>query len=125
MENITAFGKLLADPTRARIIRLLAAKPLCVCELMEILDVNQPCVSQHLTILKYHRLLKSRRDGKWIVYEIDRGALDKLLKEISRFFNAPLARISDLDKEYKRLANLKGRGLLCRKLNHRFHRLRR
>lgn len=116
MENITSFGKLLSDPTRVKIIRLLATKPLCVCELMEILAVNQSCISQHLTILKYHRLLKSRRDGKWIVYEIDRQALNELLMETERFLTASLAKIITLAKEHKKLLTLKNRGLLCQKL---------
>ena len=116
MENITAFGKLLSDPTRVKIIRLLATKPLCVCELMEILRVNQSCISQHLAILKYQRLLKSRRDGKWIVYEIDRSALNRLLREMGGFFGLPLSRIGALNKENKLLSNLKDRGLLCQKL---------
>ena len=116
MENITAFGKLLSDPTRVRIIRLLATKPLCVCELMEILRVNQSCVSQHLAILKYQRLLKSRRDGKWIVYEIDRRALNGLLSDTKRFLTASLAKIITLGREHKKLVTLKNRGLLCHKL---------
>lgn len=116
MENITSFGKLLSDPTRVRIIRLLATKPLCVCELMEILRVNQSCVSQHLAILKYQHLLKSRRDGKWIVYEIDRRVLAGLLKATEQFLTGSLARIRTLGKEYKTLSTLKCRGLLCHKL---------
>ena len=116
MENITSFGKLISDPTRVKIIRLLATKPLCVCELMEILRVNQSCVSQHLSILKYHRLLKSRRDGKWIVYEIDRKVLKGLLRETERFLTASLAKVITLSKEHKKLLTLKNRGLLCQKL---------
>ena len=119
MENITSFGKLLSDPTRVKIIRLLATKPLCVCELMEILRVNQSRVSQHLAILKYQRLLKSRRDGKWIVYEIDRTVLKGLLRATERFLTGSLARIRALDKEHKKLLTLKNRGLLCRKLKGR------
>jgi len=116
MENIVAFGKLLSDPTRLKIIKLLLTQPLCVCELMEVLKLNQPCISQHLAILKYHRLLKSRREGKWIVYEIDSKVLDSLIKEIDKFCTAPLAKIETLKQEHKLLKTLSDRGLLCRKL---------
>jgi ArsR family transcriptional regulator len=75
MKDLVSFGKLISDPTRLKIIKLLSIQSMCVCELMEVLQLNQPCISQHLTILKYHNLLNSHRDGKWIVYEINRKAL--------------------------------------------------
>jgi ArsR family transcriptional regulator len=115
MNNITAFGKLISDQTRLKIIKLLSIWPLCVCEMMDIFRINQPCISQHLAILKYHSLLKSRRDGKWIVYEIDKRVLRKYLRGLGRFMSGSLAGVAELKKENKRLKNLKNRLLLCRK----------
>ena len=119
MENLMSFGKLFSDPTRLRIIKLLLTQPMCVCELMEVLRINQSCVSQHLTILKYHHLLKAHRDGKWIVYEIDPKVLEQCLKEIEYFVKRPMSKIDELKKEYRALTNLKNRGLLCQKLKNK------
>jgi len=112
MEKIVAFGKLVSDPTRLKIIKLLIVQPLCVCELMEVLKINQSCISQHLTILKQHQLLKSQREGKWVVYEIDSNALNRFLKEINKFCHAPLATIATLKQSCSTLNKLRNKGLL-------------
>ena len=115
ISGIISLGRLLADPNRLKIIKLLLTQPMCVCELMEVLALNQSCVSQHLAILKYHQFLKARREGKWIVYEIRRKTLDDSLKTIQRFFKSSLSRTHGFQKEQRRLMNLEQRGLLCRR----------
>lgn len=115
MDKITALGRLMSDQTRLKIIKLLAARPLCVCEMMDILGLNQPCVSQHLAILKYHNLLSAQRDGKWIVYRINKKVLGQYLAVLGRFLTGPLAGVPELRKEHKRLKSLKSRVVLCRK----------
>lgn len=116
MEQVISLGRLINDPTRLRVIKLLLAQPMCVCELMEVLKINQPCVSQHLSILKYHNLLKSKREGKWIIYEVERKVLKAYLKDLEVFIKIPLTRMHVFKKEVKRLTNLKNRGLLYKKL---------
>jgi ArsR family transcriptional regulator len=60
-----------ADPTRLRILSLLAEqKELCVCDLCEVLDEIQPKVSRHLAALRRVRLVHGRRDGKWMFYSL-------------------------------------------------------
>lgn len=60
----------LADPTRLRIVRLLAdgEKELCVCELVDALEVPQHNVSRHLAVLRRSGLLTERKDGRWVYY---------------------------------------------------------
>jgi DNA-binding transcriptional ArsR family regulator len=82
---------------------------------MEVLRINQPCVSQHLAILKYHHLLKARRDGKWIVYEINKKIFGAHLKGVRQFLKSSLTEIDILKNEYHRLRNLKSRVVLCKK----------
>jgi ArsR family transcriptional regulator len=60
--------KTLADPTRLRLLNLLACGETCVCELTDTLRVVQPKVSRHLARLKRAGLVEARRDGKWIHY---------------------------------------------------------
>jgi len=60
--------KTLADPTRLRLLNLLACGETCVCELTDTLRVVQPKVSRHLAHLKRVGLVESRRDGKWMHY---------------------------------------------------------
>jgi len=60
-----------ADPTRLKIINALLISELCVCDLTRVLNMTQPAVSHHLRLLRQSRLVKSRRDGKSILYSLD------------------------------------------------------
>lgn len=72
--------KALADKTRLRIFALLRHEELCVCELVEILQMTQPAISQHLRKLKSAKLVKERQEGQWIFYSLD-GSLYPFLQE--------------------------------------------
>jgi ArsR family transcriptional regulator, arsenate/arsenite/antimonite-responsive transcriptional repressor len=61
--------KTLSDPTRLRLLNLLACGETCVCELTNTLRVVQPKVSRHLAHLKRAGLVEAGRDGKWIHYQ--------------------------------------------------------
>ena len=60
--------RILADPTRLRLLNLLACGETCVCELTDTLGVVQPKVSRHLAHLKHAGLVEARRNGKWTHY---------------------------------------------------------
>jgi len=60
--------KTLSDPTRLRLLNLLACGETCVCELTHTLQLVQPKVSRHLAYLKRAGLVDARRDGKWTHY---------------------------------------------------------
>lgn len=60
--------KTLSDPTRLRLLNLLACGETCVCELTDTLRVVQPKVSRHLARLKRAGLVEARREGKWMHY---------------------------------------------------------
>ena len=60
--------RVLGDPTRLHILRLLSVRDACVCELVELLPVTQPAVSQHLRKLKYAGFVQDYRDKSWMFY---------------------------------------------------------
>lgn len=64
------FFKALSDPTRLKIIKLLAEREMCVCEVMAALDLTQPNASHHLNLLEREGIAKKRREGKWILYKL-------------------------------------------------------
>jgi len=77
--------KTLSDPTRLRILNLLVQKELCVCEIMQILGLNQSNVSNHLNILRLTGFVKTVKKGKWSYYFINldkENLVDDLLKLI-------------------------------------------
>ncbi len=73
--------KALADPTRLRLISLVAAHPdeeACVCDLIEPVGLSQPTVSHHLKILVDAGLLTREQRGKWAYYRLVRETLNTL-----------------------------------------------
>jgi DNA-binding transcriptional ArsR family regulator len=73
----TFFG--LADKTRLMILELLADEELCSCEIMAALDLTEPTTSHHLGILERSGLVASRREGKWIFYQLANPDVKALL----------------------------------------------
>src|ERR1700752_2182733 len=77
----------LADPTRLRLLNLIADREICVCYLVEILRISQPKVSRHLAYLRRAGIVASRREGKWMHYRLrapDDEAAAAVLREALR-----------------------------------------
>jgi ArsR family transcriptional regulator, arsenate/arsenite/antimonite-responsive transcriptional repressor len=73
MRDLELALKAAADPTRTRILKLLEAGPLCVCQIQAVLGLAPSTVSKHLTMLKIAGLAEDRRDGRWIRYTLATG----------------------------------------------------
>ncbi len=84
----------LADPTRLRLLNLIAGREVCVCYLVEILRQSQPKISRHLAYLRRAGLVAARREGKWIHYSLsqpsDAGATEILAAVLSTLRNDKL-----------------------------------
>lgn len=63
--------KALADPTRLKIIYVLSKRPLCVCDIANLLDMTQSAISHHLRLLRNLKLVKFRKEGKMVIYSLD------------------------------------------------------
>ena len=74
----------MAHPVRLMILEELLRNPRCVTAIHEILDVRQPNISQHLTILKNSGIVSSDRDGSYRCYYLRRPGLVKALLEALR-----------------------------------------
>lgn len=69
--ELSKLYKAMGDPTRLRIIYVLAESPLCVCDIAIVLNMTQSSISHHLRILRDLNLVKFERQGKLVVYELD------------------------------------------------------
>ncbi|HUY75716.1 MAG TPA: metalloregulator ArsR/SmtB family transcription factor [Ktedonobacterales bacterium] len=69
-QRLAARLKALADPTRLRMLDLLAqqAQPLCVCDITDQFTQNQPTISHHLKLLREARLIACEKRGIWAFY---------------------------------------------------------
>ena len=76
MNQISELFKVLSDDTRLRIINLLDKQDLCVCELVDILNLSQPKISKHIARLRSINLVSTKRNEQYIYYSLDRNNLD-------------------------------------------------
>ena len=85
-ETLATSLKAIADPTRLRLVSLVAAhegQEACVCDLTEPLGLSQPTVSHHLKVLVDAGLLSRDKRGVWAYYALVPGALDALAGVLS------------------------------------------
>ncbi len=79
--ELAARFKALGDPTRVRLLSLVAAHEgaeACVCDLTEPVGLSQPTVSHHLKVLVEAGILSRTKRGVWSYYALVPGALDDL-----------------------------------------------
>jgi len=101
--------KALGDATRLRILGLLLAGEVCVCDIHESLKIPQPKASRHLAYLRRAGLVETRRDGLWIHYRLGRLA-DPVLAAIG---DAVRHALTHLDVVHRDGARLKLRTGCC------------
>ncbi len=81
IQEMALMFKMMADPTRLRIINALMTSEMCVCDLAEALEMSQSAVSHQLAALRGNRLIKFRRDGKQIYYSLADGHIRLLFDQ--------------------------------------------
>jgi ArsR family transcriptional regulator len=94
--------KALADPTRLRIIGLLAGGEVCVCHIHESLGIPQPKTSRHLAYLRRAGVVEGRKDGLWVHYRL--ADLDPVVKAVVNAAAHALGHFDTADRDRKRLA---------------------
>jgi len=85
VEELVSLFKVLADPTRLRILKALEVQSLCVCVLVEATDQKHSALSYHLKLLKEAGLVDSRRERSFQIYDLTEFG-NLLLKHIERHF---------------------------------------
>ena len=62
--------KIFGDSTRLKIMCLLLRSEMCVCDIADVLNMNQSAISHQLRVLKQNKLVKNRREGKSVIYSL-------------------------------------------------------
>lgn len=106
IRELESLFKALGEPTRLRIVKLLSLQELCVCELVAVLDISQPRVSQHLKVLKKAGIIKERKERQRCFYSLDPIIGMGTVKLFVDYMNRGLDEIPELFKEKERLENL-------------------
>lgn len=81
IDRLAELFKVFADYTRLKIICALLEEELCVCDLCELLQMNQSAISHQLRVLKSAHLVKYRRQGKQVFYSLDDDHIVQIISQ--------------------------------------------
>ena len=98
MECLTA----LADPTRQRIVEMLAAGAMSSGEIARHFEMTAPAVSQHLKTLRNARLVRVRAEAQKRIYELDPTGVSELTAWITRIRSFWSVRLDALEQELQK-----------------------
>jgi ArsR family transcriptional regulator len=104
--------KAFADETRLRILHLLRTSELCVADIVTILEVPQPKISQHLAVLRQARLVEGRKEGLWHFYRLA-SANGKLHTKMIECLDCCFAEVPVLRADSRRADKLRRSGGCC------------
>jgi DNA-binding transcriptional ArsR family regulator len=86
INDIAQTFKMLAHPTRVRIIQALTEGELCVCEISEVISLSVSATSHQLNLLRTLRLVRARFEGKLVFYTLSDPFVVSLLKDCANHF---------------------------------------
>lgn len=81
LQELAHFFKVFGELSRIKILSALYLKELCVCDLVAVLGMSQPSISQQLRVLRTAHIVKARKEGKHVYYSLDDDHVRKLLKD--------------------------------------------
>lgn len=81
MFEIMAITKALADQSRVRLLAVMEGHELCVCQLVDLIELAPSTVSKHLSVLRSARLIESRKEGRWIYYGLASAGASKTIEQ--------------------------------------------
>ena len=101
MTNISPMDA-LGDPTRRQLFEYLRQGPCSVTELISIVPISQPAVSQHLRVLREARLVKVEKRGQQRIYHLNPVGLAELRQYVESLWDDVLRAFGE---EAERMAN--------------------
>lgn len=113
-EDKIKFFKALSDSNRLRILKMLQTKPLCVCEITNVLQLATSTVSQHLKILKEAGFILEEKEGKWVNYLINPRPTDPRISSLLSSLDYWIADAAVITSDKRRVLE-SDRNIICSK----------
>ena len=114
INQTTQVFKALSDANRLRILNMIVEKPLCVCEITDILELATSTVSKHLSILRDSGLIVDEKVGKWVNYRINSSIDDEFIQHLHFLLRNWLKDSKDIIRDKQR-ARVSDRNEICRR----------
>lgn len=92
----------LGNDFRIRLLYTIGDGEVCVCHLEEMLQKRQPYISQHLSVLRDEKVLKTRREGRFIFYRITDPAVFDLVQIAAKLQGIPIEKFPEIKTPQQR-----------------------
>jgi len=106
MRDFLYITNALADSSRLRALCALQEQELCVCQIIELLDLAPSTVSKHMSILRQARLVDSKKHGRWIYYRLGGDDAPTVVKEALTWVLDSLSMSDAIQKDARRLKEI-------------------
>ena len=107
IQSMERLFQALGDATRLRILGLLLAGEVCVCDIHESLKISQPKASRHLAYLRRAGLVTARREGLWMHYRLA-DTRDPLVETVRQAATHALSHVESIRRDAARLEKKTG-----------------
>lgn len=104
MRDLVKIFKALSDANRIRILKMLEVRPLTVCEITRVLDLATSTVSKHLSLLRDVDLILNSKEGKWVIYRLNRSKSDKYVSHLLPLINEWVEKDPVVRKDRKKIS---------------------
>jgi DNA-binding transcriptional ArsR family regulator len=105
LRGFLALAGALSDSNRVRMLLALRGRELCVCQIVELLDLAPSTVSKHLSVLRQADLVDYRKTGRWAYYRRGHGATPAV-REALRWVDDTLSRDDQVKRDHARLREI-------------------
>ncbi|MFF2456051.1 ArsR/SmtB family transcription factor [Peribacillus simplex] len=96
--------KLLGDKTRLTMVKIMSEHECCVCEFVDLFDMSQPAISQHLRKLKDSGIVNEARRGQWIFYSLNQtSAFHSFIQTVIKDLPSQAFKVEELTAQGKRI----------------------
>ena len=106
MHDFITCIKALADQNRVRALVALQDRELCLCQIVELLELAPSTVSKHMSILKQAGLVEGRKEGRWVYYRLPGNKAAVQIQELITCSCRSLAKTAQVIQDARRLKDI-------------------
>lgn len=115
MDSLIAITKALSDENRLRALLALGDQEVCVCQLIELLQLAPSTVSKHMSILKQAKLVSGRKKGRWMYYRLPGKTAPEIVRQTISLVRQAASDDPRIRKDAERMRKILGtkKELIC------------
>jgi DNA-binding transcriptional ArsR family regulator len=121
MESILAITRALSDENRIRALMALGNQEVCVCQIIELLQLAPSTVSKHMSILKQAKLVAGAKRGRWMYYRLPGRGASSIVRQALSWIRQAASEDGRIQADAVRMKKILGtsREILCGRQSNR------